>query len=335
MQAAERRKNRRFLVAGAVVDCRLHGIISLLEKSAGNEEPVVNLSLGGIQFLAREPLKLNDKVDLTITIPDQPAPIKTRAAVKGVQQLEDGRWYRVDAAFVGLSAQQTAALQSLEQAVAPKQQEMLQELAERLADSPEEVETYREMLAQSVGLESAEETDSGESSDVLDGVEAVDKLLSDALSRQKERRQAEPEPEPEAPARKKKRKPDAEPDILRPLPLGDDSAAGEERRVSKLLEIFLSKEASLRAYELTDDSMTSARRPSFPAGSIVVFAKRRKARSGDFALVETSEGLVFRQVFFEGEAVRLRPLNPRYAETTVRRGAIKSISRLVGRYETL
>jgi len=77
------------------------------------------------------------------------------------------------------------------------------------------------------------------------------------------------------------------------------------------------------AIELDDQSMA----PAFDSSSTLVFAMRAKkeTRSGDFALVRGPEGVVFRQVWFEGDEVRLHPMNPTFPERRIVRDVVEGI----------
>ncbi|HUS57473.1 MAG TPA: S24 family peptidase [Planctomycetota bacterium] len=85
------------------------------------------------------------------------------------------------------------------------------------------------------------------------------------------------------------------------------------------------------AVEVEDDSMA----PAFNAGNTLIFAMRAKkeTRSGDYALVRTPDGIVFRQVWFEGEEVRLHPMDPTYPEKRIQRDVVEGIIPLFARYQ--
>jgi len=90
------------------------------------------------------------------------------------------------------------------------------------------------------------------------------------------------------------------------------------------------------AVELGTDSMTSSDTPSFKPGSILVFSTTAKVESGDFAFVRGRTGDEFAQVFLEkNEDVRIRPLNPKYHEHTMRRSEARAMCKLIGCYEDL
>jgi len=101
---------------------------------------------------------------------------------------------------------------------------------------------------------------------------------------------------------------------------------------------FTSKLGGENAFgcELTTDAMISSAAPYFRRGDILIFSIDRKIESGDFAFVKTRSGDEFLQVFFlKDEAVRLRPLNAKHPERTVRRAEVKALFKLIGRYQEL
>jgi hypothetical protein len=88
--------------------------------------------------------------------------------------------------------------------------------------------------------------------------------------------------------------------------------------------------------ELAADAMISDAPPFFRRGDTLIFSIDRKVESGDLAFIKTRNGDEFVQVFFQkDDAVRLRSLNARYPERTLRRAEIKVIFKLVGRYQEL
>lgn len=101
---------------------------------------------------------------------------------------------------------------------------------------------------------------------------------------------------------------------------------------------FTSKFSSESAFgcELAADSMISNAPPCFRRGDVLIFSVEKKVESGDFAFVKTRGGDEFVQVFFhKDETVRLRPLNSKFFERTVRRPEIKAMFKLVGRFQEL
>jgi hypothetical protein len=85
------------------------------------------------------------------------------------------------------------------------------------------------------------------------------------------------------------------------------------------------------AVQLDDNSME----PVFDSNSILFFAMRAKkqAASGGYALVRTESSVVFRQVWFEGDDVRLHPMDASYPELKVPQESLKGIIPLFARYQ--
>ncbi len=73
----------------------------------------------------------------------------------------------------------------------------------------------------------------------------------------------------------------------------------------------------------------------FREGDIVVFDTKAEVRSGCFCLVRFEDSATarssttFKQVFFEGEKVRLHPLNPEFKDEVRPRGAVRALYRAV------
>jgi len=85
------------------------------------------------------------------------------------------------------------------------------------------------------------------------------------------------------------------------------------------------------AIELADDSME----PVFGANSTLIFAMRarKETKSGQYALVRTSEGILFRQVWFEADGIRVHPENASYPEQRLPKDQIEGIIPLFARIE--
>jgi transcriptional regulator with XRE-family HTH domain len=72
----------------------------------------------------------------------------------------------------------------------------------------------------------------------------------------------------------------------------------------------------------------------FCEGDVVVFDTKAEVRSGCFCLVRFEDagghpGTTFKQIFFEGEGVRLHPLNPEFPDEVRSRSQIRAIYRAV------
>ncbi len=87
------------------------------------------------------------------------------------------------------------------------------------------------------------------------------------------------------------------------------------------------------AVQLDDNSMA----PVFDSDSTLFFVMRakKKPKSGDYALVRIKKGVLFRQIWFEGDEVRLHPMDPAFPEKKVPRDSVEGIIPLFARYQRL
>lgn len=87
--------------------------------------------------------------------------------------------------------------------------------------------------------------------------------------------------------------------------------------------------------ELPSSGKRSPEPRGFREGDIVVFDTKAEVRSGCYCLVRFEDsagagsGTTFKQVFFEGEKVRLHPLNPEFRDEVRPRAAIRALYRAV------
>ena len=124
------RATRRFLVDDCNVEVRSDNFASLLTK--GDMFPVVNLSLGGVQFVAFRLLTIGQRLKLNIKVGDQFGFIKTPAVVRWVDQIPGERACRVGAGFVKLPDDVAAKLRKMENDYWPRQQDIQEGGLERL-----------------------------------------------------------------------------------------------------------------------------------------------------------------------------------------------------------
>lgn len=355
MPGKDFRKSRRFLVNDCTAQCRALGLKSLLHKTREPFLPILNLGVGGMQLLTGSSMKLGEKTDLSISTPDLPEPLKLRGVIKWVELLGGGQLFRVGVAFTEMMPEALQALRALEEVLWPRQQELLDAGAERLRLPPSLAKklhhfpTGRSSDAAIPWHSQTSETPAGDDGPALppemeerepagvvaDSPEAIDALLSKAISKQKS--QGERKTKPSISTEGRVALVEVHDRILQPEVLGEgDAPVDPERTVARYLEIFVREGRECCAYRLSDDSMARARPPSFAPGTVVVFVKGAMPMSGDLALVETDDATLFRQVFTgNGDTVRLRPLNARYPEAVVARSCIKAMSRAAGRYDQL
>jgi len=120
------REYRRFLVD----DCDAQVRTSMLTK--GENYPVVNLGLGGIQFIAFQPLKVDQRLHIQVKVGDQYGFIKTSAIVRWFDQIPGERAFRAGATFFKLPKDAIIKLQKMEEDYWPRQQEIQETGLKRL-----------------------------------------------------------------------------------------------------------------------------------------------------------------------------------------------------------
>lgn len=78
----ERRLCARFEIPGATVNFKKKGFLS--SKAEFDEEfcPVIDLSRGGVRFLCQVELKIDNKVELQISIPGEKIPIAQKGVIR-------------------------------------------------------------------------------------------------------------------------------------------------------------------------------------------------------------------------------------------------------------
>lgn len=78
----ERRLCQRFKIPGATVSYRKERLLAAEGRYVEEFCPVLDLSRGGVRFLAQKPLKFKSKVALQISIPGERVPLNLRGRVR-------------------------------------------------------------------------------------------------------------------------------------------------------------------------------------------------------------------------------------------------------------
>lgn len=88
----ERRTCIRFVISGATISYRQE---KRLFKTKNYEEfcPLLDISRGGLRFLSQKLLKVKNKISLTISIPDEKAPLSVKGHVRWTR-LNPGQSYK-------------------------------------------------------------------------------------------------------------------------------------------------------------------------------------------------------------------------------------------------
>ncbi len=87
----ERRACERFVVPGAVVNCREEGLFS--GKDIEETLPVFDISRGGVRFLSNSSLKIDSRVTVRIIIPGNEAPLVLKGFVRW-RSINPGKSYK-------------------------------------------------------------------------------------------------------------------------------------------------------------------------------------------------------------------------------------------------
>ena len=329
------RRNRRFVVEDATVEYRKHSTLAFL-GGAPRVSALVNLSVGGLQFVSEDLYDKGQRLDLTVMLPSAVRSLAIRGEVVWAKRIVDRDTYRTGVRFLQPSAEDVSLLRSLEEQYWSISDDRKHEMEALIA---ERYPLHREKPA----AEPPHEDDLG--------FEPVPAPPEPAAA-------AEPAPLPEMELEPEAEPADAEPPAEAPL---EEGVAAEPEPLATIpvfglvtgvetrndAEGFLQGVARYHvtlpgvsdrdcfALEIHDNTMRYSGSPSFDRGAVVVFSPNVPARSGDLAFVMTREGGLFRQIFFDANnVVRLRPLNSWYPEQSFHRGEVQGLWKLVGKYES-
>lgn len=326
------RRNRRFVVEDATVEYRKHSTLAFL-GGATRVSRLINLSVGGLQFVSEDLYDKGQRLDLKIMLPSAMRALTIRGEIVWAKRIVDRDSYRSGVRFLQPSAEDVSLLRSLEEQYWSISDDRKHEMEALIA---EQYPLHREKPA-------AEAQPKAEPAPEPEPAPAEEPRLEVEPAPEPE---AEPEPKPEpepaeAPAEEPLR---AKPEPLAPIPVFDLVTGVETRNDA---EGFLQGVARYHvtlpgvsdldcfALEIHDNTMRHSGTPSFDRGDVVVFSPNVPARSGDLAFIMTREGGLFRQIFFDANnIVRLRPLNSWYPEQSFHRGEVQGLWKLIGKYES-
>ncbi len=353
------RRNRRFAVEDCTVEYRRHTALSFLGR-APRVSPLIDLSVGGLQFVSDDLYDIGQRLNLKVIMPSAFRALSTQGEVVWAKRISDRSSYRMGVRFLNPSPEDISLLRSLEERHWAVSDDRKRELEATVARRyPLHLEPRPEGEPARVYDESAEGEAPPAAEAPAEAVPPVPPPLVEATAAgpaavaeaapappAEEEAPAAPEvPEEEAPAFEAA--PALEPSGPEPparIPLYDLIAGIETRADAGLLlrgtakgQIVLPGVTDRDAFamEVHDNTMRHSGMPSFDRGDVVVFSPNVPARSGDLAFVVTSEGAVFRQVFFDvNNVVRLHPLNSWYPEQCFHRGEVQGLWRLVAKFES-
>ncbi len=330
------RRNRRFVFEDATVEYRKHSSLPFLGGSP-KVSPIINFSIGGLQFVAEDYFDPGQRLDLKVMIPSAFRSMTVRCEVVWTRRVAGRDCYRTGARYLEPSPADVGLLRSLEEqywAIPDERKQQLEALVQERyplqgADAPAERAGQPEPEpAPASRAQQAPEAASPEKQEPPAREEAPPPVAAATEEQGGEAAEA-PEAAPQEPRR---------------IPLYDLIAGIESKKDESGFVLQGMPKSHLVlpditdpdcfALEIHDDSMHQAGPPSFERGDIVLFSPNRPARTGDLAFVITRDGGVFRQVFFDANSVlRLRPLNGWHAEQSFAQGEVKGLWKLIGKYK--
>ena len=77
----DRRKHRRFAIQDCAVQHRKAGLLARFQSFSEEQSPLVNLSLGGIQFLTNAALRVDDTIHIRAHLPKGEEPLDLKGAI--------------------------------------------------------------------------------------------------------------------------------------------------------------------------------------------------------------------------------------------------------------
>lgn len=109
----ERRTKKRFPAEKCVVEYTKASLFSFLKKAPASTYPLINLSEGGLQFLAGDALARGTTIDMTVKVPGYVEPIATKGKVSWSKKIPQG-YYRVGVEFTKIGKDARRVLLELE-----------------------------------------------------------------------------------------------------------------------------------------------------------------------------------------------------------------------------
>ena len=110
----DRRKDPRFAIEDCTVRHRRPGLLSVLFGYSREQQPLVNISASGIQFLTNDRLDVDEVVCLLVRIPGEAEALKAKGMIVWEGRCEDAYLSRVGVVFSKASERIWRKLQVLE-----------------------------------------------------------------------------------------------------------------------------------------------------------------------------------------------------------------------------
>ena len=100
-QQPEKRTCQRFTIPGGAVSVEKSGFLANLRKSSDKSFPLVDISQGGLRFLAEGEVPINTKLHLIVSAPDETDSLHISGLVKWIiPQPESGSVFQVGVQFL-------------------------------------------------------------------------------------------------------------------------------------------------------------------------------------------------------------------------------------------
>ena len=329
------RRNRRFVVEDATVEYRKHSTLPFLGGSP-KISPLINLSVGGLQFVSEDYFESGQRLDLRVMLPSAVRALVIRGEVVWAKRIVDRDSYRSGIRFVSAGAEDVSLLRALEEQYWSISDERKHEMEALVA---QRYPLHRDKPADRPAPGPAEEQAPAAEAPPLEPppAEAPAEEEPEPVAAPPADEPAEPAPEPPA-------EEVPQPAQLAPIPVFDlvtglDTKSDADQLLQGVARCHVTlpgvTDRDCFAVTVHDNTMRHTGTPSFDRGDVVAFSPNVPARSGDLAFVMTREGGLFRQIFFDANnVVRLRPLNSWYPEQCFHRGEVQGLWKLIGKYES-
>ena len=116
----ERRKDCRFPVRDCSLRHKKAGLLSALRSYTEEQAPLVNMSVGGLQFLTRERRTVDQKIHMLLAIPGEDEPLALKGTIVWEGRGTDTHPSRVGVVFTKASEEAWRKLRVLERAFSSK-----------------------------------------------------------------------------------------------------------------------------------------------------------------------------------------------------------------------
>ncbi len=117
----ERRQAPRFAIEDCTIQHKRAGLFSFLRSYSAGRQPLVNISLGGLQFLTNDTLKVDDVLHINAHIPGVDDPLRLKGTVVWVGRGDEEYISRVGVLFNKASEEVWRRLKVLERSYSARE----------------------------------------------------------------------------------------------------------------------------------------------------------------------------------------------------------------------